>query len=196
MYRAAYLAGVPLTNWEGLQDEIKRSLTPSAQTITDFNAYLKDARIGIGPVEDMHRRHMALYFSQRFKHRAEFFNRAPYTAAVSKEQRFLKATQDLLMQKLRQFGQGDPLAPDFDPARASSLYKNSLRALGLQETLADKHLNDVARAIDVKALTPAIETFLDRYIHDSMAGFMGMLNEYLGNGIGFVKFRTVFKGND
>ena len=42
-----------------------------------------------------------------------------------------------------------------------------------------------------------MEVFFDRYIHDSMAGFIDMnMDEYKRNGIGLCKFRTVFKGND
>jgi hypothetical protein len=58
-------------------------------------------------------------------------------------------------------------------------------------------LYQVAKAIDTKKLTPEIETFFDKYIHDSMAGFIAMgMNEYQFNGIGIVKFRSVYKGND
>ena len=55
----------------------------------------------------------------------------------------------------------------------------------------------MAERINVLDVSPAIERFCERYIHDSMAGFIGMgLDEYAANNIGIAKFRTVFKGND
>ncbi|MCP5876971.1 hypothetical protein NL390_31415, partial [Klebsiella pneumoniae] len=61
----------------------------------------------------------------------------------------------------------------------------------------DRQLLEVARRMEVKRVTPAVEAFFDGYVHDSMAGFMQMgVNEYNLNGMGLSKFRTVFKGND
>lgn len=55
---------------------------------------------------------------------------------------------------------------------------------------------EVAQSIHVESVTPEIEAFFERYIHDSEAGFMALdMNEYAYNGIGIVKFRTVYKGN-
>ena len=59
-----------------------------------------------------------------------------------------------------------------------------------------EHAFEVAQHINVEAVTPEVETFFDRYIHDSVAGFMAMgMDEYAFNGIGITKFRTVYKGN-
>jgi hypothetical protein len=72
-----------------------------------------------------------------------------------------------------------------------------LAAAVLSASLPDRHLFEVAERINVLDVSPAIERFCERYIHDSMAGFIGMgLDEYAANNIGIVKFRTVFKGND
>lgn len=55
----------------------------------------------------------------------------------------------------------------------------------------------VAKSINVSAVKPEIEHFFDHYLHDSVAGFIGKrMNEYTHNGMGFAKFRTIFKGND
>jgi hypothetical protein len=66
-----------------------------------------------------------------------------------------------------------------------------------QKKTALDYAFEVAQCIRVEAVTLEIETFFDRYIHDSEAGFIDMgMNEYEYNGIGIVKFRTVYKGND
>ncbi len=63
-------------------------------------------------------------------------------------------------------------------------------ALGTRETTP----RIVAAQLDLRRLTPAIEHFLENYIHDSMAGFMGGAEAYLNSGL--LKFRTVFKGEE
>ena len=65
-----------------------------------------------------------------------------------------------------------------------------------QKKNAMAHAFEVAQQIDVEAVTPEVEAFFDRYIHDSEAGFMAMgMDEYAFNGIGITKFRTVYKGS-
>jgi hypothetical protein len=63
----------------------------------------------------------------------------------------------------------------------------------------------MADAINTEKLNPTIEEFLGNYVHDSMAGFIEMgekipggfwTNEYEINGLGILKFRKIFKGND
>lgn len=54
----------------------------------------------------------------------------------------------------------------------------------------------VAQHIHVEAVTPEVEAFFDRYIHDCEARFMAMgMDEYAFNGIGIAKFRTVYKSS-
>jgi len=161
---------------------------------------------------------MEHYFSYRFKHRADFYQRPPYTTAPPKEQKYLRVTQETLIRLLEFIKMGsleslppndpskniywtipsawrdDVMAPDFDPPKVVALFEKNWRKTGV---LLDKNQVEVARRIDARTLTPEIETFFDRYVHDSMAGFIGMgMDEYASNGIGFAKFRTVFKGND
>lgn len=172
-----------------------------------------------GPVEEMGRKHMSLYFSYRFKHRADFYERQPYTAAPPEEQKYLHVTQETLIDFLERLKMGaresfpldrpgenrhllspqtrrdEVMAPDFDPAQAAEKFQKNWATQGV--LLANKRQLDVARGIDTRAVTLEIETFFDRYLHDSMAGFIGMgMNEFALNHIGFAKFRTVFKGND
>lgn len=198
MYHEARKAGVPLIAWEHLDQRFRQALTPSTTVISDFNTYVRESKISSGPVEEMARRHMSLYFSYRFKHRAAFYQRSPYVAATSEDREYLHETQKCLIERLSHLGShGNAMAPEFDPAQMAELHEKMMRAAGLPLDLKEKHAIQVAKRIDTQAIKPGIEQFFDRYIHDSMAGFIGFgMREYERNGIGIVKFRTVFKGND
>jgi hypothetical protein len=276
MHKEARAAGVPLQALEKIDPTFAKALTPQKSVIEEFNAYLKHANVGEGAIEDMGRRHMALYFSYRFKNRVKY-NEAinltcptpdkalgikPYAHADIKDQGFLAITQNSFIERLRCLG-GNPLDANFSPAHAAEIGVEKIRenilnmyadkvgkglnslapadvkngkltlrstdglintattigtaaavgallptataaAAALAPLVIYKHspilaqtLYQVAKAIDTKKLTPEIETFFDKYIHDSMAGFIAMgMNEYQFNGIGIVKFRSVYKGND
>lgn len=197
MYKAARLAGVPLTHWDALEKQVRDSLTPSSTTVQSFNSYVRDARVGSGPVEEMGRKHMALYFSHRFKHRAGFFNRAPYTSASTQGKQYLRTTQDSFIKRLSSLASRlDAMAPDFDPPRMAKLHEDMNKAAGLTTPIKEASAVAVAKSIDPRKVTTDIEQFFDHYIHDSMAGFIEKLDEFKWNGLGIVKFRTVFKGND
>lgn len=208
MYKAAIDSGVPLKPFGILAKQYEADLTPSDTAIEDFNNYLRTAKVSPGPVEDMARKHMSLYFSYRFKHRSSFFQRLPYSTAEPKHQGYLRKTQDCLISRLlslQSFQPGVPqsvrraerMAPDFDPVKAAESYEKRCKELRLQLPLPQQRAVEVAKRIDVRAVTPEAERFFDRYVHDSMAGFIDLgMNEYALNGIGLVKFRTVFKGND
>ena len=196
MYQEARKSGVPLQAWGQLDKQVQDGLTPSPEVIADFNDYHRAARVPEAPVEAMHRQHMGLYFSYRFKVRGEFQRRQPRVAADSTDQGYLDRTQRHFMMRLATTG-FDPRDPTFDPGEAAVRYRKFLAAAGLSPSLPDRHLFEVAERINVLDVSPAIERFCERYIHDSMAGFIGMgLDEYAANNIGIVKFRTVFKGND
>lgn len=209
MYNEARSAGVPLLEWNQLEERFKRDLTPSRSTIQDFNAYLGAAKVGAGAVEEVARKHMAYYFSYRFKHRHAFYQRSPFTTAPAKHQDYLRTTQESFIARLSSLTPHvDPsqprtrrgriaMEPGFDPAKSAALHENMLKAAGLPTSLRDQHAIAVAKRIDARTVTPEMETFFDQYIHDSMAGFIDMgMNEYALNGLGITKFRTVFKGND
>lgn len=210
MYDAARQAGVPLLAFDQLTEQVQRLLTPTQQVINDFNAYLRDAKVAPGPAEKMHRQHMALYLSHRFKYRHEFTQRAPYRTASAKHQGYLKLTQASLINGLRNLHAGDPMAPGFDPscaaAQAAKEDRDLKRAMPVlpergvpipHEVLPETDPKEVATAIDTRRLTPAIESFLEKYVHDSMAGFIDDgVNEAQLNGIGLLKFRTLYTGNE
>lgn len=207
MYDEARKAGVPLNAWEQLTPDFRNDLTPSTEVIHDFNAYLSEAGVGAGPVEDMACQHMSLYFSYRFKHRAAFDQRPPYRTASLKDRWYLDATQNCLIARLSSLNTNlmipratrgrIALNLDFDPRKAAELHEKMLRAAGMPASLPERHAIAVAKRINVSAVKSGVERFFDRYVHDSMAGFIDMgMNEYKLNGIGLVKFRTVFKGND
>ena len=196
MYQEARKSGVPLQAWGQLDKQVQDGLTPSPEVIADFNDYHRAARVPEAPVEAMHRQHMGLYFSYRFKVRGEFQRRQPRVAADSTDQGYLDRTQRHFMMRLATTG-FDPRDPTFDPGEDAVRYRKFLAAAGLSPSLPDRHLFEVAERINVRDVSPAIERFCERYIHDSMAGFIGMgLDEYAANNIGIVKFRTVFKGDD
>lgn len=204
MYQEARLSGVPMQPLSALPRMDQDALQPDSDTIRQFNAYLKAASAGAAPVEHLLQRHAALYFSYRFKHRHHFEARPFFTRASAEHQGYLRRTQATLIQRLRQLGQGDPMDPHFDPAKAARAHREGLqqmeKATGIRglgnEPLRMQRLCEVAQAMDVSKVTPEVEAFLESNVHDSMAGFMKQLDEYQRNGIGLVKFRTVFKGND
>ena len=211
MYREAMKSGVPLLAWDALGKQFQDDLTPSSDVIRDFNAYLKESAVGSGPVEEMARQHMSLYFSYRFKYRANFDQHPPCTTATAKDQRHLQSTQDCLITRLssltptmavdlnvqRSVRQRIALEPEFDPPKAAELHEKMWKAAGLPIDIREKHVIDIAKRIDMTSVKPGVENFFNRYLHDSMAGFIDMgMDEYKMNGIGFAKFRTVFKGND
>jgi len=211
MYDAARQAGVPLLAMDQLTDQVQKLLTPTPEVISDFNAYLREAKVAPGPAEKMHRQHMALYFSHRFKYRREFTQRAPYSRTTKpKELDGLKETQASLIEGLRKLHAGDPMAPGFEPSRAAVQAAREDRKLqdtmpilperGLsipKEILPETDPKLVAATIDVRHLTPAIEHFLETYIHDSMAGFSADgVSEPQVNRIGLFKFRTLYMGNE
>lgn len=204
MYQEARLSGVPMQPLSALARADQDALQPDLDTIRQFNAYLKGASAGSAPVEQLLNHHASLYFSYRFKYRHNFESRPIFTRASTEHQGYLRRTQATLIERLRQLGQGDPMDPGFDPAKAARAHRESLKqmekATGIQglgdEPLRMQRLCEVAQAIDVSKVTPEVEAFLESNVHDSMAGFMKQLDEYKRNGIGLVKFRTVFKGND
>jgi len=204
MYQEARLSGVPMHPFSALSPDDQRALQPHPDTIRQFNAYLKGAHAGTAPVEQLLRHHMALYFSYRFKYRHEFESRLLFKQATAEHQDYLRRTQTNLIQCLARLGHGDPMAHDFDPAKAARARRESLRQMakatgisGLaEESLHMQRSCEVAEAIDISKVTHDIEVFLESHVHDSMAGFMKQLDEFKRNGIGLAKFRTVFSGND
>lgn len=200
MYDAARLAGVPLLAMGQLDKKIQDLLTPTQQVISDFNAYLRDAKVAPASAEKMHQQHMALYLSQRFKYRREFTQRAPYRTASSKHQEYLRQTQQGIINGLNKLHAGDPMAPDFDPVREAVKIKHKPPQYNRVLTPAVSPETDpvnVAASMDLRRLTPAIEHFLDSYIHDSVAGFIeDAFYEGTANGCGLFKFRALYKGDE
>jgi len=200
MYEAALQAGVPLLAMNQLTDQVQKLLTPTLQVINDFNAYLRDAKVTAASAEKMHQQHMALYLSQRFKYRREFTQRAPYRTASSKHQEYLRQTQKGIINGLAKLHAGDPMSSDFDPIHAAEKVKNNQSHYGLALNPAVSPETDpvhIASSLDLRRLTPAIEHFLDSYIHDSVAGFTETaFYEGTFNGSGLFKFRAVYKGDE
>jgi hypothetical protein len=194
MYWEAYLAGVPLRTWNELAENDQNDLTPSDKLITDFNSYLKAADIGHGPVEEMHRRHMALYHSYRFKYRMTYRDLPWYQSASEQDKRYLDKTSINLLERLVALRYRVPVSDSsYDPRAAKQSYTD---IIGPPPHVPMQQLHQVVDSIDVKQLSAPIERLFDRYVHDSMAGFIGFgMNEYAINNMGIVKFRTIFDRN-
>lgn len=218
MYDAAMQAGVPLKSLTELPLNVKKLITPANSVINAFNSYIKSASIEPGPVEKMHEQHMSLYLSYRFKYRGKFFETLPCKAASASDKKYLKTTQSSIINGLRKLNAGDPMANDFDPIKAASQY-SPLPSLPKAKSFSmpppasrlakvkrekidcgkfpEFHPAKVASTMDLKRLTLPIEEFLGKYVHDSVAGFIGMgMNEYYLNDIGLFKFRHTFKGDE
>ncbi|MDR2851908.1 MAG: DUF2235 domain-containing protein [Burkholderiaceae bacterium] len=73
MYHVALAAGVPFRPFQQggafkqLTPEFRQAIKPSEDTVKAFDDYCKAAAIKPGPVEDMARQHMSLYFTHRWR---------------------------------------------------------------------------------------------------------------------------------
>ncbi|WP_297577511.1 DUF2235 domain-containing protein [uncultured Deefgea sp.] len=195
MYQAARQAGVPLLPMDRLSNTDKNALTPSAEAIKAFNAYMRAAKVASAPIEVMLQNHMAHYFSFRLKAHARFAATAPWVNASVQHRNYLGQTQQCLIQRLASLG-ADPRNPGYAPHSAAQNYEKLMKSSGLALGDKERKLIEVAKKMNLNALNEEMEHFLANYIHDSMAGFIAQLNEYSSNSIGIMKFRTVFHGND
>ncbi|WP_090138097.1 DUF2235 domain-containing protein [Limnohabitans sp. DM1] len=110
MYEAARNAGVPLPVFASLKEQnpdLFLSLTPSDSLTQLYNAYLREAAVAPGPVEDMLRQHMSLYHSFRFKWHARFESVPTLRQANEQHARFLRSTQKDFIDCLHALGGGD-----------------------------------------------------------------------------------------
>ncbi|HEV2717198.1 MAG TPA: DUF2235 domain-containing protein [Terriglobales bacterium] len=194
MYLEARLAGVPLLAKDELPEDDREDLTPSVTVINDLNAYLQAANITLGRVEDMHRQHMSLYHSYRFKYRATYRDRPWYQAAEGEEKEGLDTTSKGLMDRLQAFWHHVPVKdPAYDPKEAKDGYAH---IYGPAKAPPMQQLYSVAENINVDRLSPEIERLFDNYVHDSVAGFAAAgVNEPGINSMGIMRFRTIFDRN-
>ncbi|MFC5472411.1 T6SS phospholipase effector Tle1-like catalytic domain-containing protein [Paraherbaspirillum soli] len=109
MYRAARIAGVPLTAENKLKEEIKAALLPHPEDIEHFQNYCRLAAITPGPVEDMVRQHMSWYFSYRWQSGISAYAQRTFFQLAKKAEpkmtEFLLDTQQSLMNVLAGLGQ-------------------------------------------------------------------------------------------
>jgi hypothetical protein len=237
MYHEARKSGVPLWEWDSLPKGLQKSLTPSPTVVKDFNAYLAAANIGNGPIEELARKHMAMFFSYRFKNinSNDYYRTKLYQQATDKDKSYLYTTQrSLFLQMsqlkrlvienepnlarkwpfLKKYGTHlDNASRSWDeisatPSRAAEIawrivpgVAQVLDGIALfnkyQKKLSFEYALEVANSINLEKVTPEVETFFDNYIHDSMAGFIGFgMDEFKYNGIGIVKFRTIYKSTN
>lgn len=204
MYKEARLAGVPIFSWDQLPTHFQEDLKVAPKTAADFNAYLKAANIMAGPVEYAHQQHMSLYLSYRYKYRNSIDSLPFYRRATASHKRFIKITTDTFNDRMRHLTTY-PIPPsdeNYNFSDAVAQHRKLLKASGLEanESKQAQHLFTLTDAINPKKLNPAVEEFFGNYVHDSMAGFIEMggsaTNEYKINGLGILKFRKIFNGND
>lgn len=210
MYKEALKAGVPLLVWGQLDPSQQGDFTPSGRVVAAFNGYLKDAAVGSGTVEEMHRKHMGLFFTYRYKYRSSLKSRVFYRRASNKDKNFLAMTEQTMLARLKSLQYPEPVDSDrFDPRKAAQLQRQMMKAAGLESQqnndVKTQELYKVIDSIDIGKLTANIEQLFDEYVHDSVAGFGSMgVNEYdgsgvslmkVGNGMGITRFRTIYFGN-
>lgn len=204
MYNDARVAGVPLVKWDSLLKTVQADLTVAPKTAADFNAYVKATNIKAGPVEKVHQHHMSLYLSYRYKYRNSIGSLPFYQRATASHKRFIKVTTDTFNNRMRHLT-AYPIPPSdetFNFSDAVAQHQKIPKAVRMKALGATQieHLLTMADAINPKKLNPTIEDFFGNYIHDSMAGFIEMggrwTNEYNINGLGILKFRKIFIGND
>lgn len=198
MYHEALKAGVPLLPWDELRDQVRAALTPSDSAVTAFNTYVAASQHKSGPVEALHRSHWKQYLSWRFKHRGDYADRRPTSAAPAGDRTHMRKTQSDFMLRLRRLRVGgDPESPTYDPKVAAKLYRDMHKAAGLTLNNDDKELLALLEMLEPGELNADIEQLFEHYVHDSMAGFMKEpVDEFSYNGLGIGKLRTVFKGEN
>lgn len=206
MYNDARVAGVPFVSWEKMLVRHRADLIVAPKTALDFNEYIKAAKLAPGSVEQVHQQFMSLYLSYRYKYRNVITALPFYRRASVSHKEFIKVTTDTFNNRLRHLT-AYPIPPsnsEFNLADAVAQHRKFSKAAGLEASEREhvKHLYTMVEFINPKKLTPVIEEFLGNYVHDSMAGFIemggwsGTTNEYKINGLGILKFRKIFKGND
>jgi len=201
MYREARMAGVALMHLDELSKGDRADLTPSPEVISNFNRYVSAAAIGDGPVEEMHARHMGLYFSYRFKYRLNYKDRPWYMRASDKHRGHLDKTSRTVLLRLADLrSPKSPTDPAYDPQQALAYHEAATKSAGIEHVYSHdvryQQLRKVVESIDTGKLSSPVEQLFDDYVHDSMAGFIDMgMNEYAANGMGIMKFRKIFNKN-
>lgn len=201
MYHEARQAGVPLMHIDELSEGDRADLTPAPEVIADFNNYVLASKIGDGQVEDMHARHMSLYFSYRFKYRLNYKERPWFVRASEEDKACLTKTSRTIMERMSTlYGHPLPVDPSYDARVALANNDAAMKSAGMEgqykNNVPYQQLRKVMASIDPAKLSAPIERLFDEYVHDSMAGFIGFgMNEYKVNGMGIMKFRRIFDKN-
>lgn len=211
MYHDARMAGVALNSWSRLLEWQRTDLTPAAETVKCFNAYMKSAGITPGPVELVHRSYMTPYLSYRHKYRHDNGKLPFYVRASAVDKSYIKITSDTFDVRLSRKFSAYPLRPTdpkYSMVDAEAMQRKLTAAAGMQEQDRTdnnlQQLREMITLIDYSKITPEMEEFFGNHIHDSMAGFIGMgratffsnsTDELMVNGLGIWRFRKIFSKN-
>jgi hypothetical protein len=166
MYREASLAGVPFRLDEAT-DRAKNKFKITAQTISDFQAYVAQCKYKEGPITDIMREQRQLYIQWRLARRengsAPLSKTASFSRASQFDQNDLKSANIELESEIKEFEswldkkggkfKPKPQMPGFDDAHANEW-------------------EEIATWWDTSVSPPpAVSKLFDDYVHDSRAWF-------------------------
>ena len=186
MYKAALLAGVPLVHYDQMSDDLKADFNIGSQVVEAWNTYMAADNFG-GSYETQVKQHMRLYYSYRSKWLYHDMKQNPAVIASNGQDRqdllsynaLLKGDRELLSKrKVRDFPIGtdiygsvpSPLSREPNAASIGNAWQvlryDRKRPLNAWEQFADEVFSSPRTAKQEAACL-----LLERYVHDSLAGF-------------------------
>lgn len=190
MYKAARLAGVPLTPFSELDHTIQDDLQLDARLASAWEAYTTE----LGAEGHLLREHMSLYYRWRAQRLNSLEQTASYQAADKQAQvdlaeanRMLSGDLEALMERRSSKPRFQPAAggetqpePPFAPQDLARINKWHYDRAQSGEALDDWERFALSIFEAPKPLPPEVLRFFDDYVHDSFAGFYlaGEVTEY------------------
>lgn len=204
MYHEARKSGVPLLTLEEMPSQVRRDFDPDPDMVKAYNAYLEKAAIGLRPVENALRSHMALYYRYRKLRLDNLLDVAPYRDAPTEDRQFLKLTNEDFREDSRRL-EGTDQANKEEAADPVAYHRRLRQSVANPDKNArvypTRKLSTMEREIlevlrSKQELSEDIVRFFDFYVHDSLAGFaQDGIRERSYNAKGHLRHRTVFVEN-
>jgi hypothetical protein len=197
MHYEAVKAGVPLLSREDMDERptLKAQFEVSPALVDAYNAYWRDNGLGTGAgdVLRMQQQHTQQYV--RWRHaapaKADLCYRPFYQRASAADQEQLAQAQDDLAQQVSEVYRR--LNVSTTQMIGDELFRGAMRA-----AIDDRPVSASVRGLYTMAtehadVPAAVVTLLDRYVHDSRAGFYvaGKLEPHDLTG-GYLRYRTVY----